>query len=73
MLRNVDLIDEVKANEKHKADDKVLDIIDMQYPIQDDAKKWLLSLIKPFLLTLINEPKYDYTSLLPEEAKPLEK
>ena len=38
----------------------------------DGAKRWMISVIKPFLLALLNEPKYDYASLLPDEGRPLE-
>lgn len=73
MLASNDLIDGIKANDNNAAEEKAAQLIDQEYPTQDSAKKWIIGIIKPFLLTILNEPKYDYASLLPDEARPLEK
>jgi hypothetical protein len=44
-------------------------MIDRQFPGEDDIKKWALNLIKPFLLGLFNEPMYDYSQLIMQEAQ----
>jgi len=43
----------------------------MTYPWQEEAKAWLTSILKPFLLSLLKEPRYDYSSLIEEDKEQL--
>ena len=44
-------------------------MIDRSYFGEEETLKWLISILKPFFLTLMNEPKYDYSRLIIDEAK----
>lgn len=61
MLKNLSLVDEIKASEKDLADEQAIAMIDMSYPMQDELKRWTIGILKPFLLSIMNEPRYDYT------------
>ena len=50
--------------EMEKDSNKIVSMIDKEYPAQDEARKWMIGILKPFLLTLSNEPKCDYTTLI---------
>lgn len=68
ILNNLNLIDEIMGSEKDLADEQAIGLVDMSYPMQDELKRWMINLLKPFLLSILNEPRYDYSQLLPEEA-----
>ena len=70
-LENLNLMDEILAQEQ--SEDKILELIDLNYPATQSTQKWLIQMLKPFLLALFNEPLYDYSTLLPDEVQALEK
>eukprot|EP00347_Sterkiella_histriomuscorum_P014830 403359365 len=65
--QQISLLQEILNYEQE--DQQILSMIDRQYDCEDDAKRWLIMTLKPFFLTLLNEPKYDYAKLILEEAK----
>ncbi len=47
-----------------KNDTLMLQRIDQDYPEQDAAKQWLIGIVRPFMLNLLSEPKYNYMTLV---------
>ncbi len=58
-----------KGSTSNESENQIVKMIDRQFPGEDDIKKWALNLIKPFLLGLFNEPMYDYSQLIMQEAQ----
>ena len=49
----------------------MIELIDKQYPYEQELIRWFILLLKPFLLSLFSESRYDYSTLVIEEAKRL--
>jgi hypothetical protein len=59
----MDLLDMIKRDEEPL--EIVLSVtINKKLPLQDRYTKWMLQIVKPFLLSMVNEPKYDYCVLM---------
>jgi hypothetical protein len=60
---------EILGANSEEAQNQILNFIDRMYPGEAEIKSWLLSLLRPFLLALFNEQRFDYSELILEEAR----